>query len=163
MSEPRLDGRFLSADRTAILEQLQRHVVAFDENLRHLGAWMGVPPTDAMALADVIWAETSRQPMSPARLTRRTGMSSGSTTALIDRLERGGHLVRSRESTDRRVVTLRPSPASRARAQEFFDGPADEIHALLKGFDDEAVRACAQVLTALVVHLEAENRARSAG
>jgi MarR family transcriptional regulator, organic hydroperoxide resistance regulator len=146
----------LSGDRVAVLEALRRHAVAFDENLRRLGAWMGVSATDAMALADVIWAETSGQPMTPARLARRTTMSSGSTTALIDRLERGGHLVRSRESTDRRVVTLRPSDSARARAQEYFDRPGDELRALLRGFDDEAVRQCAEVLGALVAHLEAD-------
>ena len=131
MSRPRTDGRVLSVDRTEILEQLRRHAVAFDDNLRRLGAWMGVSPTDAMALADVIWAETSHQPMTPARLARRTGMSSGSTTALIDRLERGGHLVRSRESADRRVVTLRENRRKENREHFHSNGNASSDICLL--------------------------------
>lgn len=96
------------------------YAVNFNETIRHLGDWMALPTSDATALAEVIWAEQAGEPLTPARLGKRIGMTSGATTNLINRLEAGGHLVRSRESADRRAVTLRATPASTARAEQFF-------------------------------------------
>ncbi|UBI40487.1 MULTISPECIES: MarR family winged helix-turn-helix transcriptional regulator [Streptomyces] len=63
-----------------------------------------------------------RTPLSPARLSERISLSSGATTALLNRLEKAGCVERRRETSDRRVVTLRSSPDVRPRAMRFF-GP----------------------------------------
>lgn len=48
-------------------------------------------------------------PMGPVELGARLGMQSASATALVDRLERAGHIERHRDSSDRRRVTIRPT------------------------------------------------------
>ena len=53
-------------------------------------------------------------------------------------------VARSRESDDRRVVTLRPTPAARRRAEEFTTQAGLALQALLAEHDDsvlDAVRA----------------------
>lgn len=51
-------------------------------------------------------AEQRGEPLSPDRLSERVSLSSGATTTLITRRERAHHVVRTREHSDRRVVTL---------------------------------------------------------
>ena len=63
-------------------------------------------PLDHAALGHVMSAEV---PLGPAELAARLGISSGSGTELVDRLERAGHLVRHRDLQDRRRVSLHVS------------------------------------------------------
>jgi DNA-binding MarR family transcriptional regulator len=82
----------------------------------------GMHHTDLRALLAVLNAEQRGEPLTPGELSAAVGLSSGSTTALIDRLERHGHLRRVRGDADRRRVRLHYDPAGLAVAQGFF-GP----------------------------------------
>ncbi len=127
-----------------MLEALRGYVVAYQESVHDLARWMGLPPSDGAAFGEVLWAEATGRPMSPARLSERVGLTSGATNALVNRLERDGMVARSRESSDRRVVTLRPTPAARRRAEEFTTQAGLALQALLAEHDDsvlDAVRA----------------------
>lgn len=62
---------------------------------------------DSMALGHVMTAD---RPLGPAELSGRLGISTGSGTELVDRLERAGHLKRHRDNQDRRRVALSASP-----------------------------------------------------
>jgi len=136
-------------DRSEVLERLRDHTTAFDESVRQLAAALGVPTTDTTALAEVIWAETAGRALSPARLSERLHLTSGATTALINRLEGGGHLERSRESADRRVVTLRPTAASRERVMALLQGAQVEVDRALDGFTADQLRTAAAVVRAI--------------
>jgi DNA-binding MarR family transcriptional regulator len=63
-------------------------------------------PLDYAAMNHVM---TSHQPLGPAELSARLGISTGSGTELVDRLERSGHLHRRRHPSDRRRVSLHPT------------------------------------------------------
>lgn len=47
--------------------------------------------------------------LGPVELSARLGISSGSATELVDRLERSGHVERRRHPDDRRRLTLHPT------------------------------------------------------
>jgi DNA-binding MarR family transcriptional regulator len=47
--------------------------------------------------------------MTPGQLARETGLSTGATTALLDRLERGGFVRSKRDLSDRRRVLVQPT------------------------------------------------------
>lgn len=64
---------------------------------------------DNMALGHVMTSDT---PLGPAELSARLGISTGSGTELVDRLERAGHLERHRDTQDRRRVSLSASPTA---------------------------------------------------
>lgn len=58
----------------------------------------------------------STHELGPQALSGRLGISSGSTTELIDRLERAGHIHRRRDLTDRRRITLDATEAAMQRS-----------------------------------------------
>ncbi|MDA3804059.1 MarR family transcriptional regulator [Clavibacter sp. CT19] len=146
-------------DRSEVLERLRDHTTAFDESVRQLAAAVGLPTTDTTALAEVIWAETAGRALSPARLSERLHLTSGATTALVNRLEGGGHIVRSRESDDRRIVTLRPTAGSKARVMAMLQGAQVEVDRALDGFTADQLRTAAAVVRAVTEGTAAGTRA----
>jgi DNA-binding MarR family transcriptional regulator len=66
-------------------------------------------PMDYAAVGHVM---TAAPPLGPLQLSHRLGISSGSATELVDRLERSGHLQRHRDDVDRRRVTLSLTPTA---------------------------------------------------
>jgi DNA-binding MarR family transcriptional regulator len=58
---------------------------------------------------------TRHGPLSPSALARRTGFHPATMTGVLDRLERGGWIVRDRDPADRRGVLIR---AQRGRGAE---------------------------------------------
>lgn len=60
-------------------------------------------------------------PRSPSELSRLTGLTSGATSRMIDRLERSGHVNRTRVDADRRKVLVTRSDSA------FAEGEIDEL------------------------------------
>jgi DNA-binding MarR family transcriptional regulator len=60
---------------------------------------------------------TRHGPLSPSALARRAGLHPATMTGILDRLERGGWVVRDRDTADRRAVMIR---ARRERTGEIF-------------------------------------------
>lgn len=83
---------------------------------------------DSMALGHVMTADV---PLGPAELSARLGISTGSGTELVDRLERAGHLKRDRDTRDRRRVSLSASP-------EAVGSVLGELGPLFAAFDEVA-------------------------
>ena len=82
----------------------------------------GLNSTDMRALTLVMEAEVRGEPLTAGRLSSLLGTSTGATTAVIDRLERIGHIHRARSEEDRRKVTLHFEPLARELAGAYF-GP----------------------------------------
>jgi DNA-binding MarR family transcriptional regulator len=82
----------------------------------------GLHDTDVRALIHLLDADRAGLPATPGWLGAQLGLTSPSTTALIDRLESAGHVVRRRSSADRRKVELRVSDQAVALGWAFF-GP----------------------------------------
>lgn len=106
-------------------------------------------PTDLHALLAVMRADSAGEPLTPGVLGARLGLSTGATTALVDRLERAGHVRRSRESTDRRRVTLRQAENAAEVGGAFFGPLGARMDTLLAGFDDDELAAAARFLAAM--------------
>jgi DNA-binding MarR family transcriptional regulator len=140
----------LTADWTpaqiAVMHRLRDWVIDFGELNQHLATWMRLPGADANALSQIIWAAETGTPLSPVQLSRQIGMTTGATTILLNRLEAAGHIHRTRESTDRRRVTLRPTPASRQRAREFLGLAGTEIANVLHTTPPAELRTVATFL-----------------
>ncbi|GLW04275.1 MarR family winged helix-turn-helix transcriptional regulator [Streptomyces lavendulae] len=85
----------------------------------------GLHLTDVQALIAILDAENtppgqSAGPMTPGRLARHMNLTSGATSACLDRLEAAGHIRRVRAADDRRVVHLHYAEAGRRVAREYF-------------------------------------------
>ncbi|MFD3651994.1 MarR family winged helix-turn-helix transcriptional regulator [Streptomyces sp. NPDC058620] len=125
----------------AFAVQLRRMNGEINRLAHAFAAEQGLHATDIQALAAILDSET---PLTPGRLRRHLGLTSGAVTACLDRLERAGHIRRARESPDRRVVhlhylpeaksaarsTFMPLAAATARAQERFSG--EELTTVLR-------------------------------
>ena len=71
-------------------------------------------------------------PLSPSSLARLAGLHPATMTGVIDRLERGGWIIRERDPSDRRGVILHPVPGRRA-----------DVLRLVSGMNAEVARICA--------------------
>ena len=111
---------------------------------------LGMRPLDYAAMGHVL---TSAEPLGPADLSARLGISTGSATELVDRLERGGHLRREPHPHDRRRVTLRATEPAVARVLETLTPLFTAIDALAEQFTPDERDAIARYLRATAHHL----------
>lgn len=127
----------LTTQRARLMEELRGYGATFTEVSRRFAAWSKLHYTDAMALLEIVEAEQRGDPLSPARLGERVSLTSGATTALINRLERADHVIRTREHTDRRVVTLHTTEHVGELAGVFFGPLGDRLDAMMAGYSPE--------------------------
>jgi DNA-binding MarR family transcriptional regulator len=132
--------RARKTERDRLREEIVNLLRSYSVEAQHVGHAFaqrhGLHPTDLQALIAVMHAEGRGDPLTPGRLGEAIGLSSGATTAAIDRLERAGHLRRTRESTDRRVVHLRYGAPGMALAMEFFGPLGKRTDKVMAGFSD---------------------------
>ncbi|KQX78377.1 MULTISPECIES: MarR family winged helix-turn-helix transcriptional regulator [Streptomyces] len=103
----------------------------------------GLHATDVQALGAILDAD---EPLTPGRLRDHLGLSSGAVTACLDRLERAGHIRRSRDSADRRVVHLHYEPTARAAARSFFMPLAEAASGARRASDAQELAAALRFL-----------------
>ncbi|MFJ3582969.1 MarR family winged helix-turn-helix transcriptional regulator [Streptomyces sp. NPDC090127] len=106
----------------------------------------GLHPTDVAALGIIL---DSPQPPTPGRLREQLGLTSGAVTACLDRLEKAGHIRRSKESADRRVVHVHYEEGARAVARQYFLPLAEATARTRERFDERELSAALRFLTAL--------------
>lgn len=97
-------------------------------------------PTDVDALTRVMVAQDRGTPMTAGVLAEELGLTSGAITAVVDRLERAGHINRVRDQIDRRRVFLHYSPAGRVLAEEFFVPLLQHSGAVMDQFTPEELK-----------------------
>ncbi|MFE2479137.1 MarR family transcriptional regulator [Streptomyces sp. NPDC059389] len=132
MEEAVRDG--VAEQRERLMESLRVYGGHYTELGRRFAAWLGLHSTDATAVLEIAAAEERGTPLSPARLSERISLSTGATTALLNRLEAAGHISRAREHSDRRIVTLRSGGHIQERADEFFGPLAHRLDAAMSHY-----------------------------
>ncbi|MEU0738340.1 MarR family transcriptional regulator [Streptomyces sp. NPDC006134] len=132
MEEAVRDG--VAEQRERLMESLRIYGGHYAELSRRFATWLGLHSTDATAVLEIAAAEERGTPLSPARLSERIALSTGATTALLNRLEAAGHITRAREHSDRRIVTLRSGGHIQERADEFFGPLAHRLDATMSHY-----------------------------
>lgn len=98
-------------DGVATILHALRALVSADQDMRRrISAGMDMNVTDLQALRMVIRAEREGRLVTPRDLASYLGITTASTTKLLDRLTTSGHLQRSPHPTDRRSVLLTATP-----------------------------------------------------
>jgi DNA-binding MarR family transcriptional regulator len=80
--------------------------------------YMKLNQTDMRALHFLIACQNSGSIATPGAIASHLGISTASTTKLLDRLERGSHITRTPHPSDRRALAIAITPATRQSAIE---------------------------------------------
>jgi DNA-binding MarR family transcriptional regulator len=116
-----------------IQPQLRLLVLERQRFLARLGRRLGVTRIEFEALNEL----GERGELTPGELGERLSLTSGSVTALLDRLERLGWAARERHPDDRRKVVVRPTAVAQRAAEE-------ELGPLVTAIEDTAARLSAR-------------------
>lgn len=135
-------------------EALRTYGATYSELARQFAANEGLHSTDATALIEILAAEERGTPLSPARLSERIGLTAGSTSTLLNRLELAGHVLRSRVHADRRIVTLHSTPDVQAIADDFFQPLGERIAEVMVKYPPELLGMFANMLGDLTETME---------
>ena len=156
-------GRSTGEDpRQRLAYLLRRMNVELDQLGHEFAVQHQLHPTDMRALVAIMDAARTGQTMSPGRLAQELHLSSASVTALLDRLERQGHLRRVRDQQDRRRVTLEVERQALALGAEFFGPLNTELLQAMDAFSDTDLEVVGRFLEAMTETIVANRRARQA-
>jgi DNA-binding MarR family transcriptional regulator len=103
---------------------------------------VGLHSTDLECL-DLLWLSG---PAPAGRLAAHTGLTTGATTAVIDRLERSGYVRRTRDSHDRRLVMVEALPAGMRRIEPLYQRLANAMDGLHEGYSDRQLALVVEYL-----------------
>ncbi|MFE7190554.1 MarR family winged helix-turn-helix transcriptional regulator [Kitasatospora sp. NPDC057541] len=92
--------------------------------------------------------------ITPGRLGEELGLSSGAVTAVLDRLERAGHVRRTRDAADRRLVLVHYLPGAGRMAAEWFAPVARRTETVRAEFTPGELAAVARFLDRMTGELE---------
>jgi len=142
------------ADRAAA-QQRRRLTVDVKDALRDLNIQLALLNRrfgGRVELRDVDWTcldLINRQgPISPTALARRTGLHPATLTGVLDRLQKGGWIVRERdpEASDRRAVTLRAVRERNSELFHVFSGMNRRMDELLDRYSETELEVIADFL-----------------
>jgi DNA-binding MarR family transcriptional regulator len=115
----------------------------------------GLHPTDVRAIVVIMDGVRSGQLVRPVELSQQLGLTTASVTGLLDRLEKQGHIRRSRHPSDRRGVAIELTEETTALGRAYFGGLRERMLAALAGFEPAQLRAARGVLEALLAAVPA--------
>ncbi|GGO89408.1 MarR family winged helix-turn-helix transcriptional regulator [Wenjunlia tyrosinilytica] len=125
-------------DRSALLES----VIA--ESRQHYAAWtlfnqamadrLGLHPTDLQCLGLL---DLQPEPLGTGEIAKLTGLTPGSATRLVDRLEKAGMVVRAADPDDRRRALVALAPGSLAGVEQAWEGPGRAFGEVLERYTDD--------------------------
>ncbi|MCC8393332.1 MarR family transcriptional regulator [Paraburkholderia sp. MMS20-SJTR3] len=115
-------GYYLTKARNVLVERTDRAVKPLGLTAQQIG---------------VILMLASKRASTPFELSRAMSYDSGSMTRLLDRLEKKGFVVRTRSSSDRRMVELELTPQGHEAARQLPNLGATVLNEQLRGFSAE--------------------------
>jgi DNA-binding MarR family transcriptional regulator len=138
---------------------VQGYQAAVDDFDREVARLLGINTTDARCL-EILIQETSG--VTPRELADRLGLTTGSATTMLDRLEKVGYVTRSAHPSDRRKLLVHATATARERAFALI-GPLVDAgrRTLLSRYSAEQLELITEFLTrAAELQLEHVERLR---
>lgn len=115
---------------------------------------MGMGETDILALRYLLRAQASGRTVVPKDLSQFLGITSASTTSLIDRLVASGHVRREAHPTDRRSVVVVPTVESDKEVRVTLGAMHRRMMAVAEGLSAEEARVVVDFLQRMTQALE---------
>ena len=117
-----MSSKILEELRHDLGQEVQAHQAAVDAVDAAAAGYLQVNRTDLRCLEILYQGEA----VLPSQLAAKLGLTTGSVTAMLDRLERLGYVTRSADPSDRRKVVVRITPKAARRATKIYGPIAQE-------------------------------------
>lgn len=114
-----------------------------------VGHDLGLHRSDLMAMNLMSQAALHGKSMTPTDVSKKMSLSAAAVTALVDRLERVGHLVRHPDPDDRRRVRLDVSKQAETVSREMFRPLNAQLAEVMSTYTDDELELVDRVLTDL--------------
>jgi DNA-binding MarR family transcriptional regulator len=124
-------------DRRELALLLRRLTVELDAVGQRFAEIHGLNRTDVRALVAIMDAARGGESLTAGRLGDAVDLSSASVTALLDRLEKVGHIRRIRDAGDRRRVVLEMTDSAMAAGAEHFGVLQRDLTAAMEAYTDD--------------------------
>ena len=106
-----------------------------------MSEWVGLNVTDMECLRLLFLKGVA----TPSELSRHTSLTSGATTAMLDRLEKAGFIVRRPNPDDRRGTLIVPTQSSSAKAASWFESARNAQEELISSYSESELEIIAGV------------------
>lgn len=118
----------------AVTVAARRHYVAYTLFNQALAHRLGLHPTDLQCLGLL---ELETEPLSTGEIAKLIGLTSGSATRLVDRLEKAGFIERVPDPQDRRKALVSLATRRAAEVDAAWDVPGSAFSDALGDFSAE--------------------------
>lgn len=145
--------------RDELVRLLQDYAGEADRLTQTFAERNGMHPTDLYALLAIMRADVAGAPLTPGRLGEHLGLSSGATTAVIDRLERVGHVRRAPDPRDGRRVIVHRDGESHMVAAKYFGPLGVAMDAMLASYDAAELETVRRFLDGITTMMREHRRA----
>jgi DNA-binding MarR family transcriptional regulator len=106
-----------------------------------MNEWVGLNATDMECLRFLFLKGVS----TPSKLARQTGLTSGATTAMLDRLEKAGLIERKPNPDDRRGTLIVPAKSSAEKAASWFESARKAQDELISSYSEKELEIIVDV------------------
>lgn len=106
-----------------------------------MSEWAGLNATDMECLRLLFLKGVS----TPSELARHVGLTSGATTAMLDRLEKAGLIERQPNPDDRRGTLIVPAKSSGEKAASWFESARKAQDELISSYSEKELEIIANV------------------
>lgn len=157
VDRPSEDGAgywYEATDAAPVLSAVREFLRADERMRRHLQREMDMNETDLRAVRMLAAAELHDHPVSPRDLARGLGISTASTTKLLDRLEADGRLRREPHPTDRRGLHVVLTPTVHHEVRDTLGVMHARMRAVSDALTPDESTAVVRFLTALTAAVE---------
>ncbi|SEM25497.1 MarR family winged helix-turn-helix transcriptional regulator [Nonomuraea pusilla] len=117
-----------------IIAESQRHYAAYVLFNQAMADELGLHPTD---LQCVSMLDLEGGPVTTGQIAKFTGLTPGSASRLVDRLEKAGLAVRQSDPGDRRRALVALAPGMRERIAAAWSRPGTAYGQVLGAYSDE--------------------------
>ena len=106
-----------------------------------INEWAGLNATDMECLRFLF----TKSVATPSELARQTNLTSGATTAMLDRLEKAGLIERSPNPDDRRGTLITPTKSSAEKVASWFESARQAQDELMSSYSESELEIIANV------------------
>jgi len=132
-----------------VLDAYQRFREADTAMTLRIRSATGMSDNEIAIVRYLLRARSSEHDVMPSEISRHLGISSASTTALIDRLERAGMVERVSHPTDRRSILVAATDRAEEKIATTHDAFEQRLSDLSARLDEQERRDVVAYLTAL--------------